>query len=257
MAYDGTTRLTQAVADLIGCSPKNNNKLAQVIGQAKNDLGIASKAKKLPTEINQQIYSHLVELYSQSINNKPVNIFSQSTNSDTVEIISQNIKPALAEPENIPQTPVELFSQDSTPKPTLENPQPSPVEIISQPDNNKPVEIYSQPNDNEPVNIVSHPNDNKAVELFSHTNNFDNVRIAFYIMRKGQRERQVISLDGFLINALLSIGISKQDVPQWLQAQVDDWTAFDGQLPITRQVKYLIIREVVKGLGGNDSVFYS
>ncbi len=232
MVYDGTTKLTQAVADLIGCSPKNNNKLAQVIGQAKNSLGISSKARKLPTNTNLQIYSHLVELYSQPTTNEPVNIFSQSTNSDTVEIISQNIKPALAEPENIPQTPVELFSQDSTPKPTLENPQPSPVEIISQ------------------------PNDNEPVELFSHTNNFDNVRIAFYIMRKGQRERQVIALDGFFINALASIGISKQDAPQWVQAQVDDWTAFDAQLPITRQVKYLIMVAVVKGLGGNEDVFY-
>lgn len=178
MAYDGTTPLNKAVADLIGCSPKNNNKLAQVIGQAKNELGITSKAKKLPTETNQQIYSHLVELYSQPINN-------------------------------------------------------------------------------EPVNIISQPANNEAVELFSHTNNFDNVRIAFYIMRKGKRERQVISLDGFLINALASIGISKQDAPQWVQAQVDDWTAFDGQLPITRQVKYLIMMAIVKGLGGNEDVFYA
>lgn len=86
--------------------------------------------------------------------------------------------------------------------------------------------------------------------------NFDNVRNAFYINRKGKRERQVISLDGFYINALASINVSKQDVPQWVQAQVDDWTAFDSQLPITRQVKYLIMREVVNGLSGSDDVFY-
>jgi len=219
MAYDGTTPLNKAVADLIGCSPKNNNKLAKVIGQAKNDLGIASKAKKLPTEINQQIYSHLVEIYSQSINNKPVEIYSHTANKEPVEIISQ-----ANEPENTPQALVELYSQDSKPKPAQQktkNPNQSTVEIISQ------------------------------------LNNFDNVRIAFYIMRNNKRERQVIALDGFLINALASIGISKQDAHQWVQAQVDDWTAFDSQLPITRQVKYLIIREVVKGLGGNDSVFYS
>jgi len=223
MAYDGTTRLNLAVADLIGCSPKSNNKLANIIGQAKNDLGIISKAKKLPTELNQQIYNHLVELFSQPINNDPV------------EIISQAINPAIAEPENTQQPSVELFSQDSVPK-TLplkpENPQQSTVEIISQPANNE------------------------SVELFLHANNFDNVRIAFYIMRKGKRERQVISLDGFFINALASINISKQDAPQWVQAQVNNWKAFDVQLPITRQVKYLIMLAVVKGLSGSDAVFH-
>ncbi len=74
--------------------------------------------------------------------------------------------------------------------------------------------------------------------------------LLFYVMRKDKRERQVIALDGFLINALASIGISKQDAPQWVQAQVNEWTAFDSQLPITRQVKYLIMREVVKSLSG-------
>jgi len=209
MAYDGTTRLNQVVADLIECSPKNNNKLAKVIGQAKNDLGITTKARKLPPEINQQIYSHLVELHS------PVK-------GEPVEIISHENELTTSEPKNTQQAPVELYSQDSKPNPV----QPKTA-------------------------------NQDTVEIISQTNNFDNVRIAFYIMRNNKRERQVIALDGFLINALASIGISKQDAPQWVQAQIDDWTAFDSQMPITRQVKYLIIRELIKGLGGNDSVFYS
>ena len=224
MAYDGTTPLNQAVADLIKCSPKNNNKLAKVIGQAKNDLGITSKAKKLPTEINLQIYSHLVELYSQTTNTEPV------------EIISQSNEPVTLEPKNTPQAHVEIFSHNGAPESTqqkAESPHSNTVEIISQPDNNE------------------------SVELFSHTNNFTNVRIAFYIVRKGKRERQVIALDGFLINALASIGISKQDAPQWVQAQVNAWTAFDSKLPITRQVKYLIMREVVKSLSGSDELFHA
>jgi len=188
MTYDGTTRLNQAVADLIECSPKNNNKLAKVIGQAKKTLGITCKARKLPAELNQKIYQHLVELYSQP------------TDDESVEIILQNTEPAIAEPENTQQTPVELFS---------------------------------------------------------HTNNFDNVRIAFYIMRDGKRERQVISLDGYFINALASIKVLKQDVPQWVQAQVNEWTAFDSKLPITRQVKYLIMREVVSTLSGSGDVFHA
>lgn len=97
---------------------------------------------------------------------------------------------------------------------------------------------------------------NQDIELYSHTANFDTVRIAFYISRKGKRVRQVIAIDGYFINALASIEVSKQDAPQWVQAQVDDWIDFDAQLPITRQVKYLIMREVVKGLSCSDTVFY-
>jgi len=189
MAYDGTTSLNKAVADLIKCSPKSNNKLAKVIGQAKNDLGIASKAKKLPREKHLQIYNHLVELYSQNNKSESTPQKAESSHSNAVEIISQTDK-------------------DDT------------------------------------------------VEVFSHTTNFDNIRIAFYILRKGKRERQVIALDGFFINALTSIGISKQDAPKWVQVQVNEWADFDAQLPITRQVKYLIMVAVVKGLSGSDAVFH-
>lgn len=212
MDYDGTTPLQPEIAKLIKCSPKNQSKIAKVTKKAKLDLGITSKARRLPTETKLQIYTHLVELYSQTSKKGSVDIISQSNSNDPVEIISQ---------ENTTET--------LAPKTT----QPTAVEINSQADNNKPVEIYS------------------------HTDNFDNVRIAFYVIRDGKRERQVISLDGFFINALARIKVSKQEVPQWVQAQVDDWTAFDSKLPITRQVKFLIIREVIKGLSGSDELFYA
>jgi len=123
------------------------------------------------------------------------------------------------------------------------------VELYSHPQD-APVEIVSQDNAPEPLKPES--TNNKPVELYSHIDNFDNVRIAFYTGKK----RQVIALDGFFINALASIGISKQQTPQWVTEQVKDWTAFDAKLPVTRQVKYLIMREVVKGLSGSDNVFY-
>ncbi len=94
------------------------------------------------------------------------------------------------------------------------------------------------------------------MNIVSHTNNFDDVRLAFYTNHNGERKRQVIALDGYFLNALASIGISRKDAPQWVQQQVNEWIAFDAQLPITRQIKYLIVREVVKGLSGSDDVFY-
>ena len=64
-------------------------------------------------------------------------------------------------------------------------------------------------------------------------------------MSKGVKKRQVIALDGFYVNALmLVVGIDKKGVPAWVQQAVDGWAAFDPALPITRQVKYLLIREL-------------
>ncbi len=182
MAYDGITKLSTAIADLIGCSPKSNNKLSGIIGQAKNDLNISLTSKRLSPETNQQIYRHIVELYSHP----------KSTEQQT---------------------------------PTPEKATSPPVEIISQ-ENNAPVELLN-------------PAKGK-------TNDFDNVRIAFYIMRNNKRIRQVIAIDGFLINALASIGVSKQNAPKWVQAQVNDWINFDSKQPITRQVKCLIVKAVIK-----------
>lgn len=221
MAYDGSTPLQAEIARLIKCSLKNQVKIASVTKQAKLDLGITSKARRLPTETKLQIYNHIVELYSQDDNEKSVEIISPTNNNDPVEIISQDNETEILECEITQQASVEINSQPS-----------------------EHVEIFSQTGNNE------------YVELPSHTLNFDNVRIAFYIMRDSKRERQVISLDGFFINALASIKVSRKNAPQWVQAQVDNWTDFDSKLPVTRQVKYLIIREVVKGLSGSDDPFH-
>ena len=39
-------------------------------------------------------------------------------------------------------------------------------------------------------------------------------------------------------------GIDKKGIPAWIQNAVNDWTAFDDKLPITKQVKLLIVREL-------------
>jgi len=200
MAYDGNSPLQPLIAELIGCSPKNQAKIAKVTKQAKLDLGITSKARRLPVETKIQIYAHLVELYSQSNDVNSVQIIPHEVNAESVETISQGT-------------------------------------------DNGAVEIYSQ---SATVNR----------DVSSHLNNFDNLRIAFYTKKDAKRVRQVISIDGYFINALSSIKVTKQDVPQWVQTQVNNWQAFDSKLPITRQVKYLIMREVVKELSGSDNVFY-
>ena len=61
--YDGTTALNKAVAELVGCSPKNNTKLSKIIKAAMLDLGIVSKAKNKSTEMKLEIYQQIKNYY--------------------------------------------------------------------------------------------------------------------------------------------------------------------------------------------------
>jgi hypothetical protein len=57
MFYDGSSKLNAAVADLYGLSPKSQKQIAALNKQVKNELGITSKSKNLPQEVNLAIYN--------------------------------------------------------------------------------------------------------------------------------------------------------------------------------------------------------
>jgi len=117
------------------------------------------------------------------------------------------------------------------------------VEIVSQLPDNDAVEIIAQSVQAEPVEINSQPEDEPEV------NNLDVIRIGFYTTKDGKRTRQVIALDGFYLNGLIAAtGITRQGVPKWVQAAIDSWGAFDAHLPVTRQVKYLIVRTLTEAI---------
>jgi len=56
MNYDGTGKLSEAIAELCKTSPKSSQLIAKLIAQAKDGLGITTKAKKLPDEVKLAIY---------------------------------------------------------------------------------------------------------------------------------------------------------------------------------------------------------
>ena len=204
IVYDGTGKLGDAIAALYGCSPRSNNKISALVGEAKAALGVG-KSKKLDADVNRAIWKwHYDRLHQEA--DADVKIYSQSANSQSVDIISQV-------------------------------------------DDNELVEIISQPELPLPVDIISQSGGNEVVEIFSQYPDTALVRIAFNIQRQGKRVRQVIALHGFYINALmLATGITKAVVPKWVQAAVDSWAAFDAELPITLQVKLLLIRELTTQL---------
>lgn len=115
-------------------------------------------------------------------------------------------------------------------------------------DSCKPVKIYSQTDilellvQNEYVEIDSQVKPVKTCEFYQDS---ELVRIAFYVTKQGVKVRQVIALNGFEINALMQAkGISRKEVPKWVQFAVDSWAEFDSSLPITKQIKMFLIREL-------------
>ena len=56
MQYDGVGKLGEAIAALYGCSPRNNNKIAELIQQAKDGLGMTSQSKRLPDDVKRALY---------------------------------------------------------------------------------------------------------------------------------------------------------------------------------------------------------
>ena len=56
MQYNGSGKLGDEVAKLYGCSPKNNNKISALVGEAKAALGVTTKSKILPDAVKLAIY---------------------------------------------------------------------------------------------------------------------------------------------------------------------------------------------------------
>jgi len=236
--YDGTGKLSEAIAELCVVSPKNSKSIAALIAQAKDGLGITTKAKKLPDEVKLAIWRWHYDRLPPAIDNPvetishdelplTVDIVSHISQDECVEIISQT------EPDNI----VEINSQPN---------QDETVELFTQTEN---VETISHPVQSETVEIVSQDSTGEPVEIISQYGFNDLVRIAFYTVNKGVKKRQVIALDGFYVNALMLVtGIDKKGVPAWVQQAVDGWADFNPELPITRQVKYLLIRELTHAI---------
>ena len=126
----------------------------------------------------------------------------------------------------------------------------------------KTITIPLSPTDLTPVEIDARRlgySDNTVIVDDGYSNNTvsgddsysDNatVKIAFRTNTYGENKRQCVTLEGDTINLLmLATGINKRDVPKWVQNAVNEWTAFDDKLPITRQVRRLINRAVEDAL---------
>lgn len=92
MIYDGTGKLSPAIAELCGLSPKSQVQIAALIKQAKTALGITSKSKNLPDDVKLEIYQwHYDRLNSVQDIKQPESI-QQDIESLACDEIVQDIK---------------------------------------------------------------------------------------------------------------------------------------------------------------------
>ncbi len=65
--YDGSGKLSEAIAELCKTSPKSSQLIAKLIGQAKAGLGIASKSKNPATDVKLAIWQWYYDRLHPSI----------------------------------------------------------------------------------------------------------------------------------------------------------------------------------------------
>ena len=114
------------------------------------------------------------------------------------------------------------------------------------------VKIVSQPEDaNQTVpDLGTVPESGTVTDSVKIISQLDaSIRFAFYTHHNGTRKREVIALELFFVDALLlATGLDKSGVTAWIQTTLDSFTGFSHQTGITKQVKYLIVRELMQQL---------
>ncbi|MFI3187714.1 MAG: hypothetical protein QX198_17200 [Methylococcaceae bacterium] len=222
MSYDGSTKVGDAVVGLYGLTRTNVKKLTPLMTEAREALNLGN-GKRLTTEQKKAIYQYHCDKL-----NKATPTYTQTDAVDYVESISQ---PVNATVEDVSQDSVEHDSQAvNVPVENITHSNSDDVEHITQ-TAIKHVEDVSQPVNTTVEDNSRHYGENK------------HVRLAFYTNIDGIKKRQVIALQGFMVNALMvAIGATdKADVPRWLNSQ----DSIVGDKPLTWQVQRLIVQALL------------
>ncbi len=214
MPYDGTSKLGDAIAALYGCSPRSHNKIAGLIAEAKASLGITSKAKNLPDADKLAIYRWHVGRLDPVQNVKQVGLNGTGTAQALADAAIEPIQPP-DEPEALP--PVSL-SQDGAP--------------------DKPVYDVKQDDQHPIADDGNH----------SRPDDYGQIHFAVSFSHQGQTKRTTVMLEGYLVKALQRRhGLTDNTaIRAWIgQAIKADGERFDSAMPLTKQVKRMIIESFV------------
>ena len=214
MQYDGKGKLTEAIAKLSGYSPRNHNKIAELIKQAKAGLRIAGKARAMPDEVKQDIYRWLSDCLSLVQNTK------QADNSqvDLFQLVDKSVVQAIKPINDKLALPPDSFMQ------TIKR-----DNVIQNVKQNAPVKIDDADSD---------------LSLYD----YEQLHFGVTITHKGQPKRTTVMLEGYWVKALQR----KHDLTDnaviraWIEQAIKaDGRQFDSFAPLTKQVKRMIIESFV------------
>ena len=224
MQYDGSGKLGAAIADLCGLSPKSQAQIAVLIKQAKDGLGIISKAKRLPDDMKLNIYrwhydrlnfvQHVIQ--DDSIQDRPI----QSLPNAIVQDVKQSDDDKL---DLLPDNPVQYIKQD---------------------------DVYHVKNTDDIQNVkqdaLAQTNDDHMLD--GSVYDYDQVHFGVTITHRGHSKRTTVMLEGYLVKALQR----KHDLADntairaWIEQAIKDADdTFDSNAPLTKQVKRLIVESFV------------
>ncbi len=229
MSYDGNSKLNAAVADLYGLSPKSQKQIAALNKQVKNELGITSKSKNLPKEVNLAIYQRHYDRLN------PVQDIKQAIPVQS-EDIQANTEPSshdvIVQDDDPLKLPLDDVVQDVKQE---EDIQDSPIT------QSLPTIAVQDIKQDSPAQIDDEDSDNIVYD-------FKQIHFAITISHKEHTKRTTVMLEGYLVKALQRKHnlADNTAIRTWIEQAIKaEGERFDSFAPLTRQVKRIIIESFV------------
>jgi len=226
MHYDGSSKLSAAIADLFRLSAKSHNQIAERIAQAKTALSVTSNTRHLSDDEKLAIYRWHYERLN------PVQDVKQPEPDSTVQNIKQVDGNAF----------VQYIKQDVTV-------QDEPVQSVD----DAIVQDVKQNNlvyDIKQGDVVQDVKQDVPIQGDADNSVYDfkQVHFAVTFTHQGQPKRTTVMLEGYLVKALQrKHGLDNNAaIRAWIEQAIKaDGVRFDSFAPLTRQVKRLIVESFV------------
>ena len=234
MQYDGSGKLGEAIAALCECSPKSSALISNLIGQAKDGLGITSKSKKLPDDVKLRIwrwhYDRLNPVQDVKQDSSGQDSPVQLPHDATVQDVKQTKDDA---PDLLPDNTVQNVKHDNT------------VYDIKQTNDNN-MELL-------PDSTVQDVKQDAPVQLDEDMDNavYDFKQVHFAVTVAARRT--TVMLEGYLVKALQRKHglIDNSSIRAWIEQTIKaDGMRFDPDAALTRQVKRLIVESFMRASRG-------
>lgn len=225
MTYDGSEKLSPAIASLCGLSPKSQAQIAALIKQAKNELGITSKSKNLPDEVKLAIYQWHYDRLNPVQDIKQAIPVQSDDIQDNPEPSSHDV---IVQDYDLLELPLDESVQDIKQNESIQD---SPIT------HSLPAIAVQDIKQSIPVQIDDEDSDNAVYD-------FKQIHFAINIKTK----RTTVMLEGYLVKALQRKHnlADNTAIRTWIEQAIKaDGERFDSVAPLTRQAKRVIIESFV------------